>query len=128
VKSPNRRFMRIGILAGVLTLGADAAAWGAHVMWRDAALEKISPVAVQIDALSAQIGEDDTWIASNESIEREAGQPDRYEARVLARSRRAAAHYSLVDSYNEQLTTMYTRFYFAPLPAPLPPYRVHIEP
>jgi hypothetical protein len=128
VKSPNRRFLRIGILVGALTLGADAAAWGVHVMWRDAAIERISPAAVQIDALSAQIGEDDSWIASNENIERVAGQPDRYAARVLARARRAAAHRSLVDTYNEQLTTMYSRFYFAPPPAPLPPYRDHIEP
>ena len=74
-----------------------------------------------------QIAEDDAWIASNSDLMQEYGQPDRYAARLQARGRRAAAHKALVDTYNEQLSSIYRRFYLAPLPAPDPPVRAHLD-
>ena len=129
MKTPSRRRalgITFGILATLLVL--DLAAWGVHVQWRDAAMEKLGPVSDQIDTLATQLAEDDEWIERNSRLTQQYSQHDQFAGRIEGRGRRRTAHNALVDAYNEQVEWLYRRFYVAPLPAPDPPFRERWDP
>ena len=129
MKTPSRRRalgITIGILATLLVL--DLAAWGVHVQWRDAAMEKLGPVSDQIETLATQLAEDDEWIARNSRLTQQYSQHSQFADRIEARGRRRAGHNALVDGYNEQIRWIYRRFYLALTPGPDLPLRDRWDP
>jgi len=129
MKTPSRtRVLVIAISVLATLLVVDLAAWGVHVQWRNASMEKLGPVADQIETLETQLAEDDDWIERNSTLTQQYSQHNQFAARIEARGRRRAAHNALVDGYNEQIRWIYRRFYLAPVPAPEPPLRNRWDP
>jgi hypothetical protein len=112
----------------VVAVGGDLALWGGHVLWRDRALQRLSPMLEQIDSLEATISEDDTWISRNERLAQGYGRHRDYADRLVLLAQRARAHEVLVETYNRRVRSLYRRFYLAPARAPTPPFRETLSP
>jgi hypothetical protein len=112
----------------VVAVGGDLALWGGHVLWRDRALQRLSPMLEQIDSLEATISEDDTWISRNERLTQGYGRHRDYADRLVLLAQRTRAHDVLVETYNTRVRGLYRRFYLAPAPAPTPPFRETLGP
>jgi hypothetical protein len=112
----------------VVAVGGDLALWGGHVLWRDRALQRLSPMLEQIDSLEATISEDDTWISRNERLTQGYGRHRDYAERLVLLAQRTRAHDVLVETYNTRVRGLYRRFYLAPAPAPTPPFRETLGP
>ena len=109
------------VLVITTAVGVNLALWGGHVLWRDRALRDLSPILAQVDTLEARISEDNTWISRNERLAQGYGRHRDYADRLELRAQRTRAHNVLVETYNGRVRSLYRRFYFAPVPAPIPP-------
>jgi hypothetical protein len=116
------------ILVAFVAVAGDLALWAGHVLWRNRALQRMSPMLEQIDSLEATISEDDTWIRRNERLTQGYGRHRDYADRIVLRAQRTRAHDVMVDAYNRRVRSLYRRFYLAPAPAPTPPFREALRP
>lgn len=115
------RWWRLLVLALGAALGGDLLLWAGHVVWREAAMRELEPLAGQIEALAEQIAEDDAWLSKNQRLLQGYGQHGELARRLAERGRRAEAHAALVEAYDRRVRKAYRRFYLAPVPAPRPP-------
>jgi hypothetical protein len=111
------------LLIVVLAVGGDLALWGAHVIWRDRAVQRLAPMLEQIDSLEATVSEDEDWLSRNERLTQGYGRHRDFADRLVLLAQRTRAHEVLVETYNGRLRSLYRRFYLAPAPAPTPPLR-----
>lgn len=125
MKGSSRRALLVFVVAVLL---GDLALWGGHVLWRDRALQRLSPMLEQIESLEAAISEDDTWISRNERLTQGYGRHRDYADRLVLRAQRTQAHDVMVETYNGRVRGLYRRFYLAPTPAPTPPFREVLGP
>jgi len=125
MKGSSKRALLVVVVAVLL---GDLALWGGHVLWRDRALQRLSPMLEQIESLEAAISEDDTWISRNERLTQGYGRHRDYADRLVLRAQRTRAHDVMVETYNGRVRGLYRRFYLVPTPAPSPPFREVLGP
>ncbi len=116
------------LLIVVVAVAGDLALWGGHVLWRNRALQRLSPMIEQIESLKATISEDDIWIGRNERLAQGYGRHRDYADRLLLRAQRTRAHDAMVEAYNDRVRDLYRRFYLALAPGPTPPFREILGP
>lgn len=116
------------LFIAVVAVVGNLALWGGHVLWRGRALQSLSPMLAQIDSLEATIAEDATWISRNERLTQGYGRHRDYADRLVLLAQRTRAHDVLVETYNSRVHILYRRFYLAPAPTPIPPFRETLGP